>query len=326
MKRRHLLAAMPAALASMSLVRPAFAATQLSFATPYPETNFMGQNNRMFAEGLTAASNGALEVKRFPNATLLPMAQMKRGVQMGQVQIGEVLLSAYGNDDPFFELDGMPRLAGSWEDLRRLIDLARPYVEARFAKQGMTLLYQVPWPPTGFFTNVPLPRIEALNGMRLRTYSALSNRFAALVGATPALVQIPEVPQAFATNVINAMITSAAAAADMQVWDFARVFTPVDFSFSGDAIFMNRRALEALPKAQQDLIREQAAIAEKRGWDMAKEAGVTQAATLAKNGVEISKPTPELMSGLDRIRDKLVGEWVERAGADGKALMAAYRG
>jgi len=325
MHRRHLLAALPGAFAAASVIRPAFGATQLSFATPYPETNFMGQNNKLFAEGVTAASNGALNVRRFPNATLLPMGQIKRGVQTGQVQIGEILLNAYGNDDPFFELDGIPRLAGNWEDLRRLIDLARPYVEARLQKQGMTLLYQVPWPPTGFFTNVELPSIGALNGMRLRTYSALSNRFAALVGATPALVQIPEVPQAFATNVISAMITSAAAAADMQVWDFAKVFTPVDFSFTGDAIFMNRRALDALPKAEQEVIREQATLAEKRGWEMAKEAAVMQSAVLAKNGVKVSKPSEELMSGLGEIRDKLIGEWLERAGPDGRALMTAYR-
>lgn len=325
MHRRHLLAALPGALAAASFVRPALGATQLSFATPYPETNFMGQNNKMFADGVTSASGGALNVKRFPNATLLPMGQIKRGVQTGQVQIGEILLNAYGNDDPFFELDGIPRLAGSWEELRRLLDLARPYIEARFQKQGMMLLYQVPWPPTGFYTNVELPNIEALKGMRLRTYSALSNRFAALVGATPALVQIPEVPQAFATNVIGAMITSAPSGTAMQAWDFAKVFTPVDFSYSGDIIFMNRRAFDALPKAQQELIREQAALAEKRGWEMAQEAHVTEMALLAKNGVKVMKPSKDLMDGLDKVQDKLVEEWLERAGPDGRALMATYR-
>jgi tripartite-type tricarboxylate transporter receptor subunit TctC len=30
----------------------------------------------------------------------------------GQVQIGEILLSAYGNDDPFFEVDSIPSIPG----------------------------------------------------------------------------------------------------------------------------------------------------------------------------------------------------------------------
>ena len=50
----------------------------------------------------------------------LPMAQIKRGVQTGQVQLGEILLSAYANEDPFFEVDGVPFLAWTWPQAEAL--------------------------------------------------------------------------------------------------------------------------------------------------------------------------------------------------------------
>ena len=43
----------------------------------------------------------------------------------GQIQIGEILLAAYGNEDPFFEVDFIPFLADTWAKARALNE-ARP--------------------------------------------------------------------------------------------------------------------------------------------------------------------------------------------------------
>jgi TRAP-type C4-dicarboxylate transport system substrate-binding protein len=168
---------------------------------------------------------------------------------------------------------------------------------------------------------MPLTSVDSLRGTRMRTYSASSNRFAALVGATAALVQIPEVPQAFATNVINLLITSAAAAVDLQVWDFAKVFTPVDFAFNCNGVFMSRRALESLPPAQQQAVRE----AEARGWDWAVEATRTQSLVLAQHGMDVSPPSPTLLAGMAEVSQRLTEEWLIRAGADGQELLQQFR-
>jgi hypothetical protein len=36
----------------------------------------------------------------------------------------------------------------------------KQYVEARFQRQGVSLLYWVPWPPSGLYTNVPVESVE----------------------------------------------------------------------------------------------------------------------------------------------------------------------
>lgn len=61
------------------------------------------------------ATGGKLAVQAHPNGTLLAMPQIRRGVQTGQVQLGEILLSTYGNEDPFFEVGSVPSLADTAE-------------------------------------------------------------------------------------------------------------------------------------------------------------------------------------------------------------------
>ena len=322
LSRRNILAA-PFILTPLA-IREAQAQARWQVATGYPDGNFHTRNIRSFLDEVKAQTG--IDAQLHSNGSLLPMPQIKRGVQQGQVQIGEILLSAYGNDDPFFEVDSIPQLAWTDEQARKLATLSRPYIEARFQRQGLSVLYSVPWPPSGFYTNVPVENLEVLRGSRMRTFNAMTNRFATLLGATPTLVQAAEVPQAFATGVVNSMVTSAATGVDSAAWDFAKVFTPIGFTRTHNVIFVQRRAFEALPAAQQTAMREAAKRAEDRGWALSAEARDAAQATLAARGMQVAQPTPAVMEGLSRISQTIAQEWAARAGEDGAKLLAAYRG
>jgi len=325
--RRTLLAAGAAAPLLPSLApSSAHAQARWQMATPYPDGNFHTRNNRAFIEAIQTATGGRVQVQMHTNASLLPMAQIKRGVQQGQVQLGEILLSAYGNEDPFFEIDGVPMLAPTIAQARRLNEVTRPFIEARFQRQGLSLLYAVAWPSSGFYTNTPVDTLEALRGTRFRTFNVMTNRFATLIGANPALIQAAEVPQAFATGVVNAMVTSAATGVDSSAWDFSRIYTPVGFTHTRNAVFVNRRAFEGLSAADQAAIRTAAAAAETAGWRLAEEAITQSEATLAQRGMTVARPSPALLEALDRIGQEMTREWVARAGEDGARAIAAYRG
>ncbi|TCH98599.1 TRAP transporter substrate-binding protein DctP [Roseococcus sp. SYP-B2431] len=317
--RRALLAA---AAASPLVPSLAGAQTRWQMATAYPDGNFHTRNIQTFLAELQAAN---IAVQLHSNAALLPMGQIKRGVQTGQVQLGEILLSAYGNEDAFFEVDGIPGLVPDFAGAKRLSDLSKPYVEARLNRQGLSLLYMVPWPPGGFYSNVPLASLESLRGTKFRTFNVMTNRFASLIGASPTLVQQAELPQAFATGVVNAMVTSAQTGVDTQAWDYCRVFTPAAFTFTRNVIMVQKRVFDALPPATQAAIRAAAATAETRGWRMAEEATASTEATLRQRGMTISEATPELKEGMRRISAQMTEEWVSRTGEDGQKLIAAYR-
>ncbi|MCU0985697.1 MAG: TRAP transporter substrate-binding protein [Acetobacteraceae bacterium] len=301
-------------------------ATRWQFATPYPDGNFHTQNIREFVKDVEAGAGGRLNVVVHSNASLLRMPEIKRGVQTGQVQMGEILLSAYGNEDPMFEVDGIPMLVTSFTQARVLNGLQRPFVQQRLARQGITLLYMVPWPQSGFYTNTPLTSIEGLRGTKFRTFNAATQRFATLVGATPTLVQVAELAQAFATGVVNAMVTSAATGVDAQSWDYVKHFVPVGFTRTKNAVFCSTRALNGLPAPVQQAIRDAAERAEQRGWDLAEEQERARQQQLADRGMTVTDPAPaQLMADLAKVGETMTNEWVAKAGADGKALIDAYR-
>ncbi len=321
--RRGVLAASAALAATMPGTARAQARWQA--ATAYPDGNFQTRNMRTFVDAVQAASGGRLQIQLHTNASLLRMPEIKRGVQTGQVQMGEILLSAYGNEDPFFEVDSVPQLVTSTAQARKLADLQKPYVEARLNRQGLSLLYWVPWPPSGLYTNTPVESVETLRGTKLRTFNALTNRFATLAGATPTLVQQAEVPQAFATGVVNVMVTSPSTGVDVPAWDFCRYFTPIGFTRTKNAVFVRQRDFQALPADLQASIRAAAAAAEERGWAASDAETISQQNTLAARAMTIGTPTPALMQGLARIGATQADEWVAKAGEEGKRLIDAYR-
>jgi TRAP-type C4-dicarboxylate transport system substrate-binding protein len=325
LSRRHLLAAAGAVAALPALSGAARAQARWQMATPYPDGNFHTRNIRQFLTEVEQATGGRVATQLHSNASLLPMPQIKRGVQTGQVQLGEILLTAYSNEDVFFDADAIPQLVTNFAEAKKLADLQKPYIEARLARQGLSLLYTVPWPPAGLYAQAPITTIEGLRGLRFRTFSPATNRFAALVGAQPTLVQAAELAQAFATGVVQAQITSAQTGVDTSAWDYARVFTPLGFSMTKNAVLVSRRALEALSAADQAALAAAAATAERRGYEFAAEAQRSTEAMLGQRGMQVVPPTAEFLAGLRRVSATMTDEWVGRAGEDGRKLIDAYR-
>ena len=132
--------------AVLAAATPARAQTKWVMATPYPDANFHTQTIKFFLAEVEQAAPGKLAVQLHPNASLLPLLQIKRAVQTGQVQLGEILLGAYGNEDPIFEVDFVPFLAATYPQARALHAATEPALRARLEKQGITPLYFVPWP------------------------------------------------------------------------------------------------------------------------------------------------------------------------------------
>jgi len=323
LRRRTLVAA--AAAAATLAGRRAAAQTRWQMATPYPDGNFHTRNIRQFIDEIQQGAGGRLQIQLHSGASLLKMPEIKRGVQTGQVQIGEILLTAYANEDAFYDADAIPQLVTNYAEAKRLADLQRPYIEQRLNRQGITLLYMVPWPPAGLYAQQPVTSLEQLRGTRFRTFSAMTNRFATLIGAQPTLVQQAELAQAFATGVVQAQVTSAATGVDTQAWDYARVFTPLGFSMTKNAVIVSRRALEALPADLQAQIQAAARRAEERGYALSEEAQRSTERTLAERGMQVIPPSEELLAGLRRISTQMQQEWIERAGEDGRRLLEAYR-
>src|SRR5215468_9527974 len=136
MKRLHALAAAIAFAAAL----PAAAQTKWDMPTPYAATNFHTENVMQFAAEVDKASRGKLKITVHSNASLFKAPEIKRAVQGGQAQLGEILISGYSNEDPVYGVDSVPFLATSYADARKLWNASKKPIEDRFAKQGLMVL------------------------------------------------------------------------------------------------------------------------------------------------------------------------------------------
>ena len=303
----------------------AIAQTKWHMPTPFPETNYHTINSRAFAADVLKESRGQLEIVVHPNATLFKMPEIKRAVITGQAQIGDILLAAYGNEDPFLEVDGIPFLVQGFDEARRLYELTKPYIERRIVRQGLMPLYYVVWPGQAVYSKTPLQTTADFKGLKFRTYNPVTSRFAELLGSVPTTVQAPEISQAFATGIANTMITSGSTGIDTQAWEYAKYYYDLRAMHNKSLTFVNEKAFRALDPALQKAMLEAAARAEKRGWEMAAKSGDDSAAVLGSKGMSVLPGSPQLVAGLKAVGRQIAEEWGKKAGADGEAVLKALK-
>ncbi|HRQ65000.1 MAG TPA: TRAP transporter substrate-binding protein [Xanthomonadaceae bacterium] len=305
------------------LPAPTALAARWNMPTPYPEGEHHTRNIRLFADDVREATGGDLDIVVHANGTLFRHEAIHRAVRSGQVPIGEMLIGLLGNDDPLFKADNLPFIASDFESARRLWQVTRTPMEEALEKQGLVLLFAVPWPPQGLYTKTPVTSVDELRGTRMRAYSPLTSRLAVLLDATPTTVQVPEIAQAFGTGMIDAMITSAATGVSSQAWDFVGHYTDTRAWIPKNMVILNRRAFQRLPESQRQALLAAAARAEARGWTMAEEDTARRTAELATHGIQVTQPSPQLEAGLRAIGRTLLEEWLQEVGTRGQVVLDA---
>lgn len=313
------------ALAFAALPLAASAQTKWDMATPFPESNYHTRNARLFVEEVQRESKGQLVISIHSNASLFKMPEIKRAVATGQAQLGDILLGAYGNEDPFFEIDGIPFVVQGFDGARRLYEATKPFLNQRLAKQGLIPLHYVVWPGQALYSKSPLNTVADLKGVRFRTYSPTTSRFAELLGATPTTVQAPEIPMAFTTGIASVMITSGSTGVDTQAWDYAKHFYDIRAMHNKSVTIVNERAFKALAPALQKVLTDASARAETRGWALASTSADETAAVLKNRGMLVEPGSAALVAGLREVGAKLTAEWVKRAGAEGEQALKGLK-
>jgi len=314
------------ALALLLVSGPAFAQTKWDMPTPYSDGEFHTRNVKQFVEDVKKNTGGALEINVHSNGSLIKHPDILRSVSTGQVNIAEFLLGQFGNEDPVFAADNVPFVAPGYDNAFKFYQAQKPVLEKKLQGRGMKLLYAVSWPGQGIYTKDPVKSASDFKGLKMRTYSPLTSRLAELLGASPTIAQVPDVPQMFATGAMHAMVTSSATGTSTKAWEFVKNYYKTNAWNPKNVVVVNERAFSRLPKAQQDGLVKAAAAAEPRGWDMSRQRERDADEMLAKNGVSVQEPSAELKAALTRIGDQMAAEWEKSAGADGQAILKAYRG
>ena len=293
--------------------------------TAYPATNFHTENIMQFAADVDKATGGKLKITVHANASLFKAPEIKRAVQGGQAQIGEILLVNFENEDPLFGLDGIPFLATCYAESLKLYKASRKALDENFAKQGMKVLYTVPWPPQGIYTKRTLTSAADMKGLKWRAYNPATSKIAELVGAQPVTVQAAELSQALATGVVDSYMSSGATGYDTKTYEHVKNFYDTQAWLPKNAVIVNQKAFDALDKptqaarAQGGRRRRDARLEDLRG----EERLVPRPAE--GKGMTHRKPSEQLTADLRKVGDTMIAEWLRKAGDDGRRSIDAYR-
>jgi len=314
-----------AAALGLAVALPVAAQTKWDMPTAYPASNFHTENIQQFANDVDKATGGKLKITVHANASLFKAPEIKRAVQGGQAQLGEILLVNFENEDPLYGIDGIPFLATSYGESAKLYKASKKALQDRLAKQGMKLLFAVPWPPQGIYSKRSLASADDMKGLKWRAYSPSTSKIAELVGAQPVTVQAAEVSQALATGLIDSYMSSGATGFDSKTYEHIKNFYDTQAWLPKNAVIVNQKAFDALDRSAQAALLKAAAEAGTRGWKVSAEKTSWYYEQLKGKGMNIQKPSEQLTADLRKVGNVMLVEWLRKSGDDGRKVVDAYR-
>jgi TRAP-type transport system periplasmic protein len=313
------------AAAAFTFVNASLAQTKWDMPTGYGVASFQTENVQTFANDVDKASNGALKITLHPGGSLYKANEIKRAVQTGQAQAGEFILSGAANELPLLGVDSVPFLATSYADARKLADISRPYLDKAMAAQGMKLLFVSPWPGQSLYSLKPVASAADLKGTKMRAYNPATSKIAELGGTQPVTIQLAELPQALATGGVDNFLTSSASGVESKLYEQVKNLYTVNAWLPKNAIVVSQKAFDALDKGTQAVVVKAAAEAEARGWATSERKDGEFLKELVAKGVKVSPPSDALKRELLAVGSRMTTDWLKQAGADGQAIVDAFR-
>jgi TRAP-type C4-dicarboxylate transport system substrate-binding protein len=314
------------AIAALAMAAVSVSAqTKWDLPAAYPATNFHSENIADFAKAVDTATGGKLKITLHAGASLFKAPEIKRAVQGNQAQVGEILLVNFENENALYGADGVPFLATSYADGKKLWAAQKPFIAALLDKQGMAVLFSVPWPPQGIYSKKPLNTLADMKGLKWRAYSPSTAKIAELVGAQPVTIQAAELSQALATGVVDSYISSGSTGFDSKTYEHIKNWYDTQAWLPKNAVIVNKKAWDALDKPTQDAVAKAAAEAETKGWKVSEDKNGWYLQQLRDKGMTIHKPSADLAGGLKKIGEQMTADWIKRAGDDGKKLVETFK-
>lgn len=291
-------------------------------ASGYPESNFHTKNIREFIAEVEANTSVNIDLKS--HDSLIKLDSIKPALQRGQIQIGEIRLGVYGNEDPMYILAGLPFIAPDYNAAWMLKDLQKGYFDKLFADAGLKVLYYSPWPGQGFYTSFPVEGVADFKDKKLRIYSTATQQMGEMLGFNATILPFAEIPQAFSTGLIEALFTSPQTGIDIQAWDNTDHFTYAGAIFTKNAVVVGEKFFNDLPAEEQSSVLAAAQAAELRAWEMSAATTLEQMGTLAENGMTTTTAPDEVVSIMKEIGLEMMDGWRKTASPEATAILDRY--
>lgn len=295
-------------------------------ANEYPPNSVHAQSADTFIAALAELSAGDMVVTAHHGAALgYKSVDQYDAVGDGAVDIASSFATPWSGVHPVFTLSSIPFLATTADENRKLYDIAKPYYAAVLEEDNQILLFATPWPPSGLWGREPLDSMEAIAGVRIRTYDANGTVTFGNAGATPIQLSWADTVPQLTTNGLDAVLTSADGGAASQLWEHQSHFTEVNYAMPLQFVHINRDVYEELSDEQKAWVAEASATAEAFGWDLLANRVGENYAQMETNGMTIVKDvSPEYLAALGAAAEPTLVDWKQKLGSDADAILSAY--
>jgi TRAP-type C4-dicarboxylate transport system substrate-binding protein len=311
---------------SLVSINNSIAAEKWDMPLAYAANNYHTMNADEFAKNVTKKSGGKLTIVTHAGGSLYKGGEIFRAVRTGQAQIGERFMSALGNEDALYEIDSIPFLATSFDDAMKLYNASKPAIVKSLDSKGLVFLYAVPWPAQGFYSKKQIKGTNDFKGLKFRAYNPATVRIAELTGMTPTKIEVAEISQSFSAGTVESMITSPTTGANTKIWENGvKYFYDIAAWYPKNMVIVNKAAWNKLDSATKKLVLAEAAAAEKKGWDLAKQGETADKKILASNGMVVGTVNAPVKALFQKVGKTLTEEWSKKAGATGNSVIAAYK-
>ena len=314
-----------AAAAGLVVSASAAHAERWDMPMAYAATNFHSEMGVVFADKVRDYTGGKIDITVHPGGSLFKGGEIKRAVQTGQAPIGERFMAAHANEAPLLGWDNLPFLATTYEANNKLWAAAKDKVNAQLDSLNLVALYTCPWPGQGFYFKKPVTSSADTQGVKFRSYNAATATFAKELGMTPVQIEAAELSQALATGVAEAFISSGSTGYDRKVWEHLTHYYKVNAWLPRNYVIINKGVYDGLDGATKDALHKAA--------DETGAACAAKSAELANwyfeqleaNGMKVEDAGPAFLKELQTIGAKMQADWLASVGADGQAIVDAYK-
>lgn len=325
LNRRSIVAAALAGAAILTCSIPAYAQTTLNLSDVLPETNFMVTNAIKFADEVSAATDGQVNISVKAGGSLgFKGPDQLTAVRDGLVEMADINISQQVGVNPLFGVEGVPFLISSMEELKAYHAFVRPAFEELAAENNQKILYVVPSPAQYVYLKVEVDGIDDFAGIPVRGADKNTVDIVSAMGMAGVAMPWGELIPALASGRVEGVATSATSGVDGKFWEFMKYIYPTNHTWGSNMVTINLDAWNKLTPEQQAAIEEVAARLEPEFWEVSRQGDLASIKTMTENGMELREISPDLKAAMVERALALQADFVARV-PDAGPIVEQYK-
>jgi TRAP-type C4-dicarboxylate transport system substrate-binding protein len=266
----HIHKLLPATLAALAVLTPAPAAAQTVMKLANATINDVQHEwQKLFAADLQKRIGDKIKVEIYPASQLGAIPRMVEGVLLGTIESFITPTAFMTPTDPRFQIFDVPGLFVSPDHVHAVIhDPAyRDHMETMFLNRGLRITGAIYNSPTIVLTKRPAPTLEALKGMKVRTFaSPLQIEPMKSIGTIPVPLALTEVIPQLQSGGLDGMLAGMPILTAFKYYDVAKYVTDLNFSHIVTVNVVNEAWFQKQPKDVQEAIRAAGRAAEQAAF------------------------------------------------------------